>query len=102
MIKSGCTPGQELNAAWEEKRALNALPTCGRRAYSPVDMSTFRREEQYHDTYDEGTIYGLDEFLMSKEIDPAQFDSVNHKIRFVEEAPADYSPHNKRCPTPSP
>ena len=76
------TGGQNF---WEMHRAQNALPRSGRRKFEAVDMTSFRKEEQYADIWDEGELQDVDSFLTGQGVDIEEFASMDQKLRFIQE-----------------
>lgn len=87
---------QDAYEKWEEKRIENC-DTCNgskRTKHEKVDLSTFRREEDFAEFFDEGSVMPIAEFLSSKGIDPTKFATESKQRRFVEEEP---QPPHKKC-----
>ena len=80
---------QDAHEKWEECRTANCDTRGGhkREKKEQVNLATFRREEEYADFFDEGTITPLAEFLVSKGIDPDKIGNDVKQRRFVEEEP---------------
>lgn len=72
---------------WGEKRTAHC-DTCGgqkRAKQDQLDLSTYRKEEEFAEFYDEGTVLPLAQFLESQSIDPVKIGSEAKQRRFIEE-----------------
>ena len=79
-------PAQDALQKWEEQRSLACDSSTGnRREHEQFDLATYRREEEYAEFFDEGTVLPLGEFLTSQGFDPAKIGSESKQRRFVEE-----------------
>ena len=80
-------PCQDAHDKWEEKRRENCDTQGGSRRirHEKVDINTFRREEEFAEFYDEGSVLPLNKFLVQKGFNPVQIGSELKQRRFVEE-----------------
>ena len=80
---------QDALEKWEECRAINCDTRGGhnRAKKEQVNLASFRREEEYADFYDEGTVTPLGDFLVSKGFDPERIGAEAKQRRLVEEEP---------------
>ena len=77
-------PAQDALEKWEEQRSLACDSSTGnRRKHEQFDLATYRREEEYAEFFDEGTVLPLGEFLTSQGFDPAKIGSESKQRRFV-------------------
>lgn len=84
-----CHAVQDALEKWEEKRAA-ATESCATNRKRPekVDLSTYKREEEYADFFDEGTVVPISEFLEGLDLDFSLLSKLNTEAkqrRFVEE-----------------
>lgn len=78
---------QELYETWEDRRSANCDTMGGhsRSKQVQVDLSTYRKEEDFAEFFDEGEVVPIWDFLSSKGIDPTKIGSEAKQRKFVEE-----------------
>ena len=70
---------------WEEKRTENSQPCAGRRSYEKIDLTSYRKEEDFAEIWQEGDCLTLDAFLTSRGFCPDDFSSLQQKKKFIEQ-----------------
>ncbi|CAE7290403.1 unnamed protein product [Symbiodinium microadriaticum] len=74
---------EELKKLWEEKRGCSCSGTSQKRRLSAVDLTTYKKEEQYTNFYQEGEVYTPSEFLLKKGYDPKRIGNEKKQIEFL-------------------
>lgn len=72
---------------WEEQREINCNTGGGRKRErkEKVDLGSFRREENYAEFFDEGTVVPIQEFLEGKGVDISRLNSEAKMRKLAEE-----------------